>query len=182
MIMQFTLKFRAGIIINAYKDCILKSFKVLSVGCGNGIVDKEIANHFRCKVHGTDVLKYNKTDIPFKKMVEEDQLPYKDKEFDIVMFNDVLHHATFEVQEKLLLEARRVSKKILIFEAKPNLKTFIMEKLMNQIHNKNMNVPNTHRISDEWIRLFKKHDFKYSFELINTPFFYPLTHYKFVLS
>lgn len=99
------------------KDCrpfIEKGSKILDIGCGSGIVAKNLKDSFDVKVFGVDVEDKRVADIPFK-ISDGEELPFSDNEFDISFISFVLHHA--QKPDKLLKEARRVSKnKIIIYE------------------------------------------------------------------
>jgi ubiquinone/menaquinone biosynthesis C-methylase UbiE len=83
-------------------------------------------------------------------MKSASQLDFEDKQFDVGLINDVLHHIEYDHQLKLIREAARVCKMVLIFEAKPSQLTFFCDKLLNRIHNKEMPIPLTFRHQEEW--------------------------------
>src|SRR5260221_12795679 len=116
---QFSTTYRSKLIIDSYKNWIKTNDRVLDVGCGNGIVTEELKKYFHIDVTGCDMLNYLQVDLPFIQMHAENKLPFKQNSFDIIMFNDVLHHTAKDNQEKLLQEALRAGDKVLIFEVQP---------------------------------------------------------------
>ncbi len=179
---DFTSKYRGRLIIDAYEKWIKSGERVLDVGCGNGVVSNQIKEYFHTKMTGCDVMNYLIRRLSFVKMDTPDKLPFPDKSFDIVMFNDVLHHTTNINQEKLLKEALRVSRKVLIFEVKPTLVGTISDYLINKIHNPNMDTPFTFRTPQKWQTLFKNLKARYQVDDIKRPALYPFSHMAFRLT
>lgn len=178
--MEWTLLYRSRIIISAYKNWLHPSQTVLDIGCGNGVVADELHKHFLCKVTGADILDYRKREIPFKIMTGPATLPFNNDEFDICMFNDVLHHCSD--QKRLLKEAIRVARSVLIFEMEPIFVTKIADFLINQFHNAHMNMPFTMRTPDEWRAIFEELGFNAEHRKVEKPsFFYPFHHFAFKL-
>ena len=178
---DFTSAYRAKLIADTYKKWVKPKAKVLDVGCGTGVVADELQKLLGIKVTGCDIDSYLLRDIPFKKMGSFSKIPYKNRQFDFSMFNDVLHHTEFGNQEKLLKEALRVSKRILIFELIPTFTGKISDLLINKIHNPNMNIPYTYRKPNEWKNLFKKLGLKFKVSYIKKPYWYPFTHIGFLV-
>lgn len=101
------------------RDCqgfIDKGSKLLDLGCGSGIAAKEFGKFFGAKIIGVDVKDNRILDIPFK-IIDGENLPFYDNSFDVALIAYVLHHTPYS--EGLLKEAKRVSKKIIIFEDLP---------------------------------------------------------------
>jgi len=151
---EFTLRYRSRIVINALKPYINSGESVLDIGCGNGVVGREIESFFGCKVTGTDILYYMKKDIFFKIMPNSETLDFKDNEFDTALLIDVLHHVPYDSQVKLVREAVRVCRKVLIFEVRPSFLAKAVDFSINLFHNLKMPKPMTHRAENEWARLF----------------------------
>ncbi len=88
--------------------------RVLDVGCGNGYLAKLLTDTKKARVTCVDVDDFNQTDLPTV-IFDGLNLPFKDREFDIVILSFVLHHSRFP--EELLGEAARVCRgKILVYE------------------------------------------------------------------
>jgi ubiquinone/menaquinone biosynthesis C-methylase UbiE len=179
--MEITLIYRSKLIISAYEGYLLPSDKVLDIGCGNGVVTDELRRRFGCAVTGTDILDYRKRDFPFKKMEDPLKLPFSDGEFDVSMLNDALHHC--DDQRKILNEALRVSRSVLLFEMEPTLSAKIVEVLINQIHNPAMNIPFNIRTFGEWQRLFNDMGIRFESRRVKRPsILYPFVNFVFRLS
>ena len=178
--MEFTLEYRAKIVIKAISPHLSKDKKVLDIGCGNGVVSHEIEKFFNCDLTGTDIFSYLRRDIKFKKMHKEDELDFNDKEFDTGLLIDTLHHIPFDGQIKIIKEALRVCREVLIFELRPTLIVKIIDFLINKIHYRKMPILLTHRKKESWIRLLKDNDINLKFYKVKKPsFWYPATNYLF---
>lgn len=98
------------------KDFIEKRARILDLGCGSGIVGKEFQDYFEAKILGVDIVDKRVVKIPFQK-IDGEHLPFTDDFFDVVLISYVLHHALKPIF--LLKEAKRVGKRIIIFEDLP---------------------------------------------------------------
>lgn len=180
--MEATLKYRSRVIINCIATFINKDMKVLDIGCGNGVVSSEIAKYFHCAIIGADIQKHLARDIEFKKILDGEKLDFKDDEFSIGLFNDVLHHVPFNRQIMLIKEALRVCKKILIFEVKPTIMAKIIDYPLNWVSDISVPVPLTHRDKEGWVKLFDENSISYEFCPIKKPsLWYPFINYLFYL-
>jgi len=100
-------------------DCqnfIPKGGKILDLGCGSGIVAKAFKDFFQAEVMGVDIVDKRIVNIPFQ-MINGRNLPFPGNSFDAVLISYVLHHS--QNPTSLLTEAKRVSKKIIIYEDLP---------------------------------------------------------------
>lgn len=183
--MEFTSKYRSRMVIRAIAPFISNNSKVLDIGCGNGVISYEIQQFFNCSLIGTDILDYSKKNIIFKKMLKEDKLDFSDNEFDIGLFIEVLHHMPFETQLKLIKDALRICPKVLIFEVESTLLVKVADYLVNQLHNREMNIPFTFRKKNEWLRLFEENNIRFEYSGVVKPrllrFFWPFTYHLFCL-
>jgi len=73
-------------------DFIEKGSKMLDLGCGSGIVGKEFQDFFQAEMIGVDIQDTRVVNLPFK-IIDGENLPFNDNEFDIALINYVLHHA-----------------------------------------------------------------------------------------
>lgn len=178
--MEFSLIYRSKIIITAYKDWISPPDRVLDIGCGNAVVTEELRKYFHCLVIGTDLMDYRKRKIPFKIMTDENKLPFSDKEFNICMFNDSLHHC--KEWEPMLSEAFRVADRILIFEMESTKIAKILDKFINKLHNPNMNPVINLKTLEQWKFYFEKLNLDFEYRKIRKPsLFYPFINFSFNL-
>ncbi len=180
--MEFTLKYRARIVIKAISPHLSKGKKVLDIGCGNGVISHEIEKFFNCDLTGTDIFSYLKRDIKFKPMQKCDELDFDDNEFDTGLFIEVLHHIPFGDQIKIIKEAMRVCREVLVFELRPTLIAKARDFLMNKIHCRNMPVPLTHREKEGWMQLFGDNGIAFKFyDIKKFDILCPATNYLFHL-
>lgn len=178
---NITSQFRFKLMSNVYKKWLKPNAKVLDIGCGNGVISHQLAKKFSIMIYGCDIDKYLVYDFPFTKLKSNSKLPYKNSNFDVAMFNDVLHHTKFDNQIKMIKEALRVAKIVLIFEVKPTFVGKTFDYLINKLHHSNMEILFTFRNSSDWISLFKKNNLEIKTVNVKSPFFYPFSHVAFCL-
>jgi len=85
-------------------------------------------------VIGVDIKDKRVVNIPFQ-IIDGKNLPFPEKSFDLVLINYVLHHSGDPVA--ILKEAKRVSKKIIIYEDLPE---DILSKIFCQFHSLTFNI------------------------------------------
>lgn len=181
-IIKLTTGIRSKLIIKIYKKWLKKNEKVLDIGCGDGILSSIIIKNTNINLTGCDVSNYLKIKIPFVMMKDTEKLPFKDKSFDTVMLNDVLHHISFINQENILKESVRVAEKIMIFEVEPTLIGKLSDFMINKFHSIGMPVPLTFRNKTDWQKLFEKLNVKTHYIKPGRPFLYPFKHQAFLLT
>jgi len=115
------------------QDFIPKGGKILDLGCGSGIVAKAFQDFFQAKVVGVDIEDRRIFYIPFE-IIDGKILPFPEKSFDAALINYVLHHS--EDPEALLREAKRVARKIIIYEDLPE---DLLSKVYCKFHNLTFN-------------------------------------------
>src|SRR3954470_11491609 len=87
---------------------------VLDVGCGDGSLAQELKNRLpSSEFTGVDVLVRPGAKIPVQEF-DGQNLPFRDNEFDAVLFADVLHHTDQKLA--LLREAGRVARKAVVIK------------------------------------------------------------------
>ena len=165
-IRKFTIKLRSNIILRSCKGMIKENDLVIDIGCGNGFMSNIIKEKFKCRMEGYDIKNTLEYDMPF---IDVDNVP--DKYYDIALIIDTLHHIPFEDQIKLVNKAKRISKKVIIFESKTSFVNWLSDLLETE-----MIVTNTTRKLNEWEDALV--GFKYTF--VRKPFYYPIIHYLFV--
>ena len=85
---------------------------MLDVGSGDGLLARGVLDlRPDIRIQGVDVLARPTSHIPVA-LFDGVTLPFADREFDVVMMVDVLHHAS--AQDRLLEEMVRVSKRLLV--------------------------------------------------------------------
>ena len=87
---------------------------LLDVGCGDGLIDQAIlARRSNLLIEGTDLFPRPEALIPVRPF-DGLTLPYPDQSFDVVIFIDVLHHASDATG--LLREAARVARRCILIK------------------------------------------------------------------
>lgn len=127
---------------------------VLDVGAGTMAISKMIADA-GYRVEGCDVVDENLTDLRLK-MFDGTKLDYKDDSFDSVILLFVLHHTSFENQEKLFAECARVAKKVVVIGEDVYRNPFermvvrVLDFIGNRLNSKEIPVPGTFRNEEGW--------------------------------
>lgn len=135
--------------------------KILDIGCGSGIVAKEFQQFFKTKIFGIDIEDKRVEEIPFQTF-DGVKIPFPDDHFDFSLISYVLHHA--KEPELLLKEAKRVSKKIIIFEDLPE---GVLAKIRCKLHQFTFNLffqkekqSFNFKTKKEWEEIFKRNNLK----------------------
>lgn len=145
---------------------IKKSHSILDLGCAEGFLGELLQKEFGASVSLVDVVDMNKTDLALT-IYDGSELSYKDNYFDVCLLVFVLHHTSDA--KKVLEEAARVSKKVVVLESvyqsQWDLKQLtFLDKLFNRVRSGGkMNDQEEHlyfrRITD-WQMLFSELNFK----------------------
>ena len=163
-----------NLMLGHYKKIIKPNSRILDIGAGDLFISKLMQDKFG-KVIGADIMDCH-TNLVEKVILKDNKLPFPDKSFDVVTFNDSMHHIT--EQEKILNEARRVSKKIILFEDDKNITSYILDVILNRF---DMARPFTHKSVREWFKFFNNLNFEVECIKVKRPFWYPLKHYIYVI-
>ena len=161
-----------------YRQFIKPDSKILDVGAGEGYVSKLMQDSLKCRVKGVDVKHYGQKFVDIS-IIHDNKLPFKNKSFDVVTFNDILHHVNPEGQKKLLLEAKRIAKKIVILEDAKDIVSYVLDVLTNR---PSMPKALSHKNVWEWTEFGKKIGLEFEYHKVRTPFYYPLKHYIFTIN
>ncbi len=164
--MKRRAKIRVKRMAGFYNKFIFDRFNVLDIGCGNGVVGSELKKQLKrdFKLTGTDVLEYSPPyDFVFCK---EKIKPFENNEFDVSMFNDVLHHIKISEQISIIKEALRISKVVLLYEVNNSLSAKIIDIIGNKTHDSNVELPLTMKSVEEWITIFRSLNVEIKYEII----------------
>jgi len=108
---------RIDVLSNLIVEHLKSGDNILDIGCGFGMLGKAVLSHDKCPdgvvYRGVEKARRGGEQI---EVIEHKvgPLPFSDKEFDVVILADVLHHEQHE--EFLLSEAVRVTRRILIIK------------------------------------------------------------------
>lgn len=117
------LRLREEIVVrnNELIDRYVAGKKVLEIGCGKGTFLSSLSNNRNCDCVGIDVsqqmIEYARTKSPGPQymIMDSSDLRFETKEFEVVVFNYVLHHVRDLV--RTIAEAKRVARIIVIYES-----------------------------------------------------------------
>ncbi len=146
------------------KDFIKEDSKILDLGCGSGIVGKKFQDYFKATVIGIDIKDRRVERIPFQ-IFDGKNIPFSEKNFDVVLIGYVLHHARDPIT--LLKEAKRVGQRIIIYEDLPE---GFLSKLFCWLHGISFDKifgnpnPTSFRTEKEWKNIFKETKLNLVFE------------------
>ena len=105
---------RTAVLADTISRALFDAQTALDVGCGEGSMDLLIeAAVPGLVIRGVDVLVWPEARIPVEKY-DGYRLPFDDKNFDAVMFVDVLHHTDDPMV--LLREAKRVARRAIVLK------------------------------------------------------------------
>ena len=126
---------------------------ILDIGSANCTIAESLKKQ-NLKVFPLDVRDYSIVDTLSPIIYDGERMPFKDDQFDVSLILFVLHH-TFD-PTKLLLEAKRVSRKLLVYEdvilsPTHKLLTSAADMLVNLEFR---NQPHTNKRDDEWQSIF----------------------------
>ena|SRR3990172_11556792 len=148
---------RCDKIIKTIRPYLHKSDKILDVGSGFCTVSKRLKDmgHTVTSLDVKDRSLYEQISVTLYDGVK---IPFKTDSFDVVLVITVLHH--IKDPEKILKEAKRVAKKIIIMEdtyesTRQKYLTFAMDSIVNM---ELLNHPHTNKSDKVWRNLFNRHN------------------------
>jgi ubiquinone/menaquinone biosynthesis C-methylase UbiE len=153
------LKSRAGGLANTVSPYLNKGELILDIGPASCTVTEALIKQ-DLKVFPLDVENFSIVDTVLPTLYDGDRMPFKDNQFDTSLILFVLHHTPDPVN--VLTEAKRVSRKIIIFEdivTSPTHKslTAALDSLMNlEFYDQ----PHTNKSNEEWMSIFDKLELK----------------------
>jgi len=146
---------RAKVIIKEIEKELKNGDKILDIGSGVcNIAEILLKRNF--KLIPLDIKNLSFVDGINPIIYDGEKIPFKDKEFDVALIITVLHHTP--KSEKILEEAKRVAKKIIVLEDiytnffHKHL-TFFLDSLVNLEFK---NCPHSNKTDEKWKSLFKK--------------------------
>lgn len=131
---------------------------VLDVGCGDGSIDRLIAEHRPdVRIEGIDVRARPDAAIPVREF-DGATIPYGDDAVDVVMFVDVLHHT--DDPSRLLREAVRVARRAIVIKdhTREGVLAVATLRLMDWVGNAPHGValPYNYWREAEWLEVFRR--------------------------
>jgi SAM-dependent methyltransferase len=143
---------RIRVLARHLAELLPRDASVLDVGSGDGLLARRVMDSRPdVRFRGVDVLLRQTSHIPVE-LFDGTTLPFGNREFDVVMMVDVLHHAAD--QERLLREMVRVSKNLVVIKdhvvrgvlARPTLA--FMDRVGNLRHG--VALPYSYWTMDQW--------------------------------
>jgi ubiquinone/menaquinone biosynthesis C-methylase UbiE len=142
-------------VFNELKNNFKKSDKILNLGCGTCLFDSHAISK-GYNITSIDIYDGSLADTVSPIIYNGDKIPLKRKATDITLLISVLHHVN--EQNKLINEAKRVSKKIIIQEDLVSGKfKRKMYSLIDNLMNLEFSIKNNNYHSfEEWKNIFKQ--------------------------
>lgn len=146
---------RAEDMVNKIKPFLDKNDVILDIGAGTCNVC-EILSENHCKITPLDVQDLSFVNNMKPVIYDGNKIPYGDNQFDKALILTVLHHTSNP--EKILQEAKRVSKKIIIIEDiysnwLHRYITYFFDSLLNLEFTGH---PRTNKSDKQWKKTFEK--------------------------
>jgi SAM-dependent methyltransferase len=154
---KFTYQRRVNILATHLASLLPQDARVLDVGCGDGLLAHLIMKkRADVTIEGIDVLVRPKLHIKVREF-NGTVIPHESASFDVVMFNDVLHHTDDPMI--LLRESMRIAKSSLLLKdhTRNGLLAESRLKFMDWVGNAHHGVrlPYNYWSQEEWIGAFE---------------------------
>lgn len=147
------LKIRAKDLASTVSPYLHKDELILDIGPASCTVTEALIKQ-GLKVIPADIENFSIVDSVLPTLYDGHKLPFKDDQFDTSLILFVLHHTPDPAE--ILAEAKRVSKRILVFEdivTSPAHKT-LTAAVDSLINLEFFDQPHTNKRDDEWLSLF----------------------------
>jgi SAM-dependent methyltransferase len=137
-------------------------WRVLDYGAGTGRISGWLADRIQVRPTLADVVDYGnrRQDLPFIKLEDPFHVRAEDGAFDAVLLLFALHHNPYEAQSKVLTEASRLARRLIVLEDTPigslaRVFNVAWDKLLNLRHG--VPTPFAFRGVTEWLEVFLEH-------------------------
>lgn len=149
------LKARAKGLANTVSPYLNKDELILDIGPASCTVTEALIKQ-NLKVFPLDIENFSIVDAVLPTIYDGYKMPFKDNQFDTSLLLFVLHHTPDPME--VLIEAKRVSRKIIVFEdivTSPTHKS-LTAALDSLINLEFYNQPHTNKRDDEWKFIFSQ--------------------------
>jgi len=149
------LKARAKGLANTVSPYLNKKELILDIGPASCTVTEALIKQ-NLKVFPLDIENFSIVDAVLPTIYDGYKMPFKDNQFDTSLLLFVLHHTPDPME--VLIEAKRVSRKIIVFEdivTSPTHKS-LTAALDSLINLEFYNQPHTNKRDDEWKSIFSQ--------------------------
>lgn len=138
--------------------------RILDFGSGTGRLSRWLADRVGVVPTGADLVEYGNRirDLPFIRMDDPFHVDVPDGSFDAVLLLFALHHNPYESQGKIVVEAARLARRlVIVLEDTPmgpvdRVCNVFWDKVLNLRHG--VPTPCTFRTVQEWGDVFAEHD------------------------
>jgi SAM-dependent methyltransferase len=133
--------------------------RVLDYGSGTGLISRWLAARVGIQPTMADLVEYGNRlrGYPFLRLADPYHVPAQDGAYDVVLLLFVLHHNPFEAQGKVLAEAARLARRLIVIEDTPSNR---IERALNVFWDRMLNLrhgvptPFAFRGIQEWLPVF----------------------------
>jgi ubiquinone/menaquinone biosynthesis C-methylase UbiE len=142
-------------VFNSLKTNLKKSDKIINIGCGTCLLDEYLAES-GYNVSSIDIYDGALSEKIVPIVYDGEKIPSKSGEYDIALMLSILHHVPN--QKKLIKEAKRTAKRIIIQEDIVSGEIFTgMHSVFDNFINLDFSLQkNQYHSIDEWVEIFTK--------------------------